>query len=89
MNIALHIHKRAEALALLAQGMSGSAVAKTLGAPLALVQRWQQERKEDAQLAITKMLKLVSMLGDDPTSWPPAALPAIRAGLASLLDNCT
>lgn len=89
MNIDLHIHKRAEALALLAQGTSGSAVAKTLGAPLALVQRWQQERKDDAQLAITKMLKLVSMLGDDPTSWPPAALPAIRAGLASLLDNCT
>ena len=89
MNIEPHIHKRADALALLAQGMSGSAVARTLCAPPALIRRWQQERKEDAQLAITKMLKLVSMLGDDPTSWPPAALPAIRASLNSLLDNCT
>ena len=84
-----HADKRAEALALLAEGQANYLVAETLRVPAPLVERWRQERKDQQQATIQKIINLTSRLVGDPEDWPPGVLPAIRAALTALRDDRT
>ena len=84
-----HAGKRAEALALMAEGQANYLVAETLRVPATLVERWRQEHKDQQQVTIQKIINLTSRLVGDPEDWPPGVLPAIRAALTALRDDRT